>query len=99
MDTVFTATNRDAWQRIADEASEQRPSFGKTVEIVSGRKHKGKTGIVVKHQVDQYADTRYKTDASLALREINGREGYVVLVKANDGSLFWVKAEYTLVKT
>lgn len=98
MDSVFTKDNRDTWQRIADKASEQRPSVNKTVEIIAGRKHKGKTGIVVKHQVDQFADTRYKSDASLALREINGREGYVVLVKANDGSLFWVKAEYTLVK-
>ena len=94
---TFTAENRAAWQKIADSASAQRPSVGKTVEIVGGRKYKGQVGVVVWHGVDKYSSTQYLSDARLALREINGREGYRVAVKTATET-FFVPADYTLVK-
>lgn len=97
--SVYSPETRNFWQSIANEASAQRPSVGKSVEIVKGRKHKGKSGIVVWHGVNQFSDAfRYCDSARLALAEINGREGYSVKVKMEDGNTFFVPAEYTLVK-
>lgn len=91
---VINSDNRDGWQAVANSYTEQYPSVGKTVTVVKGRKYKGQSGIIKRHIADRYADNRYKSDASMMLRQMKGREGYIVLIEKADGSTFWVKAEY-----
>ena len=79
-------------QGIADRTADKRPSVGKTVKVIEGRKHLGKVGRVVFHGVDKYARTYHKTDAQLMMQEILGRFGYVVKVVTDDGDTFWIKA-------
>lgn len=96
--THMNSETRATWQQIADDASPQRPSVGKTVIITKGRKHKGKSGVVVKHAVSLFSDTKYKTPAMLSLMEINGREGYYITVKMENGETFSCSAEYAEVQ-
>lgn len=95
---MFTPENRNFWQSIADDANAQRPSVGKTVTVDSG-KHAGKVGIVFYHAWDKYGrGTRYASDAQLALREINGRYGFRVGIKTDDGEKLFVNADIVTVK-
>lgn len=92
----ITSDNRDIWQKLADGLSAQRPYAGRRVTIVGGRKHKDKVGTVIRHQHDQYSDAyRYGNDAHHHLRDLRGRSGWVCLVRFDDGSTGWVKADYT----
>lgn len=70
------------------------PTVGKRVTVTAGRKHLGKCGTVIRHQRSAYVSDRYRSEASLMLRDAVQREGFVVLVKPEDGADFWVKAEY-----
>lgn len=89
---------REFWQQLADDLSAQRPYPGRRIEIVKGRKHKGKTGIVRRHMPDRYYDAfRYASEASAHMIQMAGREGYVVLVDPENGPSFWVRADYTKV--
>lgn len=94
---TILSEHRDAWQRIANAASEQRPCEGRRVRIVEGRKHKGRSGVVVRHQLSKFGDAfRYGGAANLHMREMQGRSGFVCLVEPDDGgSKFWVNADYT----
>jgi hypothetical protein len=94
---LFTSENRQAWQNLADAHAKNRPSVGKTVTIIDGRKHKGKVGEVVWHGRDKFVSTQYWTEAQWALREIVGRYGYTVKVKTASGETFFVSADYTQV--
>lgn len=93
---VINEETRAAWQRIADECGKQRPYRGRKVRVDGGRKHKGKIGTVVRHQLDQFYDVfRYGGEASHHMAQMAGREGYVVMVQPDDGcQRFWVKAHY-----
>lgn len=95
---VINAENRDAWQKIADEASKNRPFAGRKVRIERG-KHKGKVGSVQRHERDPYQPDawRYGGEGCLALREMQGRYGFRVLVRPPVGDAFWTKAEYAAV--
>lgn len=91
---VFTADNRKFWQDLADTLSMDRPSVGKTVRVTGGRKHLSKVGVVVYHGVDKFSDAfRYADEAQTAYREMAGRYGYIVKIKQDDGSTFWIKAD------
>ncbi len=88
------------WRDMAKELSEQRPSPGKRVRIDGGRKHQGREGIVVHHCLDRYSSAfRYGGDANLHMREMAGRSGFVILVRTDDGTEFWCKADYATVLT
>lgn len=94
---TFTAENAAGWQAIANGCEKDRPSPGKWVSVESGRKHKGKIGQVVRHQRDKFAVDayRYGSAASDALRDMQGRYGWVCVVRNEaDGTTFWVKADY-----
>ena len=86
-----------AMQKIADNCSVDRPSVGKNVIVTEGRKHMGKSGVVITHMRDKYHPNYHKTEASLMLQEIIGREGFVVQVKTETGEKFFVKASYVKV--
>lgn len=45
--SVINTDTKEAFQKIANEVSLQRPDRGKRVEVVEGRKHLGKVGIVM----------------------------------------------------
>jgi hypothetical protein len=89
----------EAWREIAKDLSAQRPYPGRRVEIVGGRKHKGRVGVVLIHCRDQYSSAfRYGGEANLHMREMAGRDGFVV--KCRDemtNEIFWCKADYTKV--
>ena len=57
------------------------PGVGKNVEVVGGRKHKGKIGVAFWKGVDQYKSSRWWTVYSLG-------------VKADDGTKFFVPEDY-----
>ena len=91
----ITSENVSFWQDLANRASAQRPSVGKTVQVDKGRKHKGKIGQVIRHQIDKFQDAyRYGNEASHHMRDITGRYGWCCLIQCNDGTTFWVKADY-----
>lgn len=93
--SVITSENYNEWQALANSYKNHFPSVGKTVKVIKGRKYKGLEGVIKRHQVDQYFDTRYSSNAQVMLREMKGREGYIVLIQPNNGSrAFWVKANY-----
>lgn len=96
--THMNADTRATWQNVANNTAVDRPSAGKTVTIVKGRKHKNKTGVVVWHGINKFYDTRYDSPAMASMREIIGREGYSVKVKTASGETFFVPAEYTFVE-
>jgi hypothetical protein len=92
--SAINTETRDAWQAIANDLSKQRPYPGREVRVEAGRKHRGKTGRVLRHQCDKFGSAfRYGGDANLHMREMAGRYGFVVLV-ATETEQFWVKAEY-----
>ena len=89
--STFTSDNARGWQILADEARANRPSVGKTVRVTEG-KHAGKVGEVKWHGVNKYYPIHHKSDASLALMQINGRTGYRVRVDTGIESI-WVDAD------
>lgn len=96
---VITSENRDGWQRIADEASKQRPFPGRRVRIDGGRKYKGKIGTVVRHERSKFDRDafRYGSDGNLMLREMQGRRGYRIQVRTAFGETFWTEADHAYV--
>jgi adenosine deaminase len=91
---AINAENASAWQAMADQLSEQRPSVGRHVRVTAG-KHQGKVGTVIRHQPSQYINAfRYASDAQAHLREMAGRFGFVCRVQAAaTPEQFWVDAD------
>jgi len=90
---AINSENADAWRDIAARISEQRPDVGRIVTVTRG-KHKGKRGKVTRHMLDKYSDAfRYASEAQATLREMAGRAGFVCLVRFDDGTDGWVKAD------
>lgn len=96
---TFTAENREAWQSLINDVGSDAPRPGRHVTIEGGRKHKGRSGIVLRHQTDQYwTGHRYESAAQATLRQAMGRHGYIILVEPDEGGEpFWVKADYAKV--
>lgn len=96
--SAINAETRDAWQALADMLGPQRPVPGRRVCVRGGRKHKGKSGTVVRHMPSRYRSDRYMSEASLHMRDMRdmrGKDGFVVLVESDDGGeRFWVNAEH-----
>jgi len=79
----------------ADESiAARRPNPGRRVRVVCGKRI-GAEGTVTKHFVGAY-DTRkwrYGDSMSHHLRDIEGRYGYTVQVREDNGETFFVAAE------
>lgn len=94
--SCINADTRSAWQELAKEASKQRPHTGRRVRITGGRKHVGKVGTVIRHQISRFTHAyRYGNDASHHLRDLNGRYGWCCQVRTDLGESFWVDAQHT----
>ena len=94
--SAINEDTRAAWQAIADELSKQRPHAGRRVRVVGGRKHKGKEGLVERHQLSKYGDAyRYASEAQAHMRDMAGRDGWVCLVRTDAGETFWINAQHT----
>jgi hypothetical protein len=93
---AINSENVEFWRDVAKEADKQRPRTGRRVCVVGGRKHKGKEGLVTRHQHDQFSHAyRYGNEASMHMKDMVGRSGWVCLVQPDDGSQpFWVKADF-----
>ena len=89
---LITSENRDARQQLADDMSAQFPGVGKRVRVTAGRKHLGRVGIVRWHGPDKFANTYYKSDAQLMLRDLRGRDGFRIRVES-DGEFFFIAAD------
>lgn len=87
---------RQALQAAVNAAYADSPRIGRRVRIIDGRKHLGKTGVVVWHGPDRYSDAgRYDASwMSAAMREASGVYGYRIGVQTDDGSRFFVPADY-----
>lgn len=93
---MIKSEDRDFWQSVANKKALDYPHVGRKITVVDGRKHKGKTGIVRQHRIDRYSTAfRYGNDASHYMRDMAGREGFVVLIDTGLET-FWVKASYCL---
>ena len=86
--SAINSDTREAWQQLANDLSPQRPSVGKRVRVVEGRKYLGDEGQVTWHGVDRFADTRYLSDAQLHLRDMEGRRGFRVRIDTGSDSFF-----------
>lgn len=79
---AINADTIEFWKDIAVKVSAQRPDPGRVVKVTGGRKHQGRMGKVIRHQVSKYRDPfRYASEAQAHLRQMTGRTGYVCLVE------------------
>jgi hypothetical protein len=83
-------------QQIEKKLEQQRPSPGKHIRITQG-KHKGRSGVVLQHVLDQHDFTmltsRIELNETQQVREWRGREGYQVLIKdLHTKETLWIKA-------
>lgn len=74
---------------------------GLRVTVEGGRKHKGRAGTVTRHKRSAYEQHMfcYASGASLDLRIMRGRAGFVALVTPDDGGdprPFWVPCKYLM---
>ena len=85
-------------QELANALSACRPFVGRTVKVASGRKHKGKVGVVFWHGRDTFSDAfRYGDSYQHAAMEVMGRYGYRVGIKDYEGNKFFVPADNVIV--
>jgi len=85
---------REAWQAQIKKLEPNRPSVGKRVRVVEGRKHLGKEGEVFWHGIDKYDSNRYyKTAAQQMMSEAMGRMGYRVGIRTDEGETFFTGAD------
>jgi hypothetical protein len=101
--SIINEQTKDFWQKLAVDLDATRPSIGKFVRIEGGRKHKGKTGRVIRHQIDKFGTAyRYKSDAQAHMADMRGREGWACQVECGQDEhgatiRVWVKAHYCTV--
>lgn len=80
------------------DVSKTRPSVGRRVRVVGGRKYRGREGQVFWHgQGFDPSAGRYGNVFSDALRQAAGRYGYRVGVRCDDGSKFFVDANQVII--
>lgn len=95
MTSPFSPEFHQAWADLSAKLEPDRPSVGKTVKVVKGRKHLGVTGKVIWHGEDTFDDsTRYLDSAQLYLREIEGRRGYRIRIESETEGKFFLNADY-----
>src|SRR5690606_16246564 len=87
--------------RNVAEVNGDRIYAGLRVKVEGGRKYKGRTGVVTCHKRSRYEQDvfRYASGASLDLRIMLGREGFVALVAPDDDSdprPFWVACKHLM---
>lgn len=81
--------NHEAWQKIIDDTSPQRPDVGKTVKVVEGRKYLGKVGKVLWHGRNKFSTAwRYGSDAQWHLRDVMGRNGFRIKIDTGTEKFF-----------
>jgi hypothetical protein len=96
--SAINADTADAWRQIAKDCEATRPSAGKRVRVTGGRKHVGKEGTVLRHQISKFGDAyRYGNDASHHMRDMMGRSGWTCQVRTEAGETFWTDADNTAV--
>lgn len=91
-----------AWSAMVGfsaKLSEKKPSKGKRVLVVEGRKHKGKIGVVFWHGRDQYAGRQYGDSFQKAASDATGKWGFRVGVKTDTGEKFFIGAERVQIVT
>lgn len=89
--------SREYFQALAAIAEAQPRIYqGLRVVVSGGRKHLGKTGTVTRHQRSRYSNAlRYASGASLDLRIMMGRAGFVALITPENGEpAFWCACEH-----
>jgi hypothetical protein len=87
--SFISEVTQEQWKSLVDQTSPQRPSVGKIVKVVEGRKHLGKQGKVFWHGIDKYSDAwRYGSDAQHHLHDLCGRYGYRVGVETETEKFF-----------
>jgi hypothetical protein len=87
----------DALKQVSDHGNvyKQRPSVGKAVKVIEGKKHLGAVGTVRWHGIDKYdTSAQYMTDAQVCLRDMIGRLGYRIKIETESGESFFVSADY-----
>ena len=79
---------------LATTMAAQNPCAGRHVTVTSG-KHKGRSGRVLKQIKDAYSNDKYSANnANNILSGVIKRNGYVSLVKFDDGTQAWIKSNY-----
>jgi hypothetical protein len=92
------ASKDRAWQaigEIAKNVSAQRPDKGKRVEVISGRKHLGKIGVVFWHgrnPFDRFPH-RYHTSIQAAMSDAIGIHGFRIGIRTDAGEKFFTEAQ------
>lgn len=91
---AINADTVSGWRQIAADVSRQRPYAGRLAIVFRGRKLRGETVTVVRHQRSKFGNAfRYGGEANLHLREMMGRSGFTCLVRSEGGVEGWVSAE------
>lgn len=88
----FDPQYRDSWKAIERNCAPMRPSVGKTVRVLFGRK-RGVVGKVFWHGRDRYSDLWRGSQAHEAfMMELMGTFGYACGIETETGEKFFRKA-------
>ncbi len=78
----------NAWKALSEimsDVAKERPSVGKKVRVIRGKKHLGKEGVVFWHGSDRFQDpNRYADSFQSALRQARGTYFYRVGVMVDE---------------
>ena len=97
--SIWGELSHEAAQQLVNQVAVQRPSVGKNVVVTEGRKHIGKRGKVFWHGLDKYSHAfRYGGDATLALRQVEGRYGFRIGIESENGERFFINADHVHVE-
>jgi len=97
MTSAITFENREIWQSLFNEVAKEKPAVGCKVRVTRG-KHTGKIGVVRKHFVSRFERAfRYGSSAQHAMTQARGRYGFCIFVQADNGTEFFVNADYVMV--
>lgn len=92
--TWISQLDQKTAQDFARFVAKDRPSKGRRVLIVRGRKHLNKEGVVFWHGRDKFASDRYMDGNQLAMRDCMGTFGFRIGVQTDDGEKFFCPAHY-----
>lgn len=97
--------DQQAWDALREisldpDIRAQRPDKGKHVQVITG-KRSGIQGVVVWHGVGKFDQKKWRYGSPMAdhFTNIQGRYGFSVRIRSDDGALFYTSADNVTVIT
>lgn len=96
------AARDEVWKSIGGIAADlaaERPSVGRKVQVQARGKHYGNEGVVFWHGENRFTPYAHRHENAMSgtLRQAEGKFGYRVGVRCDDGSKFFIDAHKVIV--